>query len=119
MSNSTKCNPMAMIDLKKSNNQDSDALDTVIVPLNSSTTTSVKDHESKSGISKLLYLLLILLLALILLFLIVAIIIAVYYSNAYHKCQVSKESYCDTSESCLAYEVDDGHFICNGVLMSS
>ncbi|VDP16569.1 unnamed protein product [Schistosoma margrebowiei] len=87
--NNTRRDPMKMTNINKSNNQDGDALDTVIIPLNSSS-PSTKVHQTKNGISKLLFILLILLLILILLFLIIASIIAIYYSNAYYKCQTIK-----------------------------
>ncbi|CAH8473491.1 unnamed protein product [Schistosoma margrebowiei] len=89
--NNTRRDPMKMTNINKSNNQDGDALDTVIIPLNSSS-SSTKIHQTKNGISKLLFILLILLLILILLFLIIASIIAIYYSNAYYKCQTIKDA---------------------------
>ncbi|CAI2724063.1 unnamed protein product [Schistosoma spindalis] len=89
--NNTRRDPVKMTNLNKSNNQDGDALDTVIIPLNSSS-TSTKVHQTKNGISKIIFILLILLLILILLFLIIASIIAIYYSNAYYKCQTVKDS---------------------------
>ncbi|TNN11938.1 hypothetical protein EWB00_004385, partial [Schistosoma japonicum] len=87
--NNSRRDPVKMTNLNKSNNQDGDALDTVIIPLNSSS-ASRNVHESKSGISKILLILLIILLILLLLFLTIASIIAVYYSNAYYKCQTAK-----------------------------
>ncbi|KAH8851642.1 Aminopeptidase N [Schistosoma japonicum] len=92
--NNSRRDPVKMTNLNKSNNQDGDALDTVIIPLNSSS-ASRNVHESKSGISKILLILLIILLILLLLFLTIASIIAVYYSNAYYKCQTAKENATD------------------------
>ncbi|VDP97279.1 unnamed protein product [Trichobilharzia regenti] len=93
MSNNTNRDPVKMTNLNQTKkNQDGDALDTVIIPLNSTSTPSStgKGHQLKNSTSKLLYLLIILLFLLIMIFLIIATVIAVYYSQAYRKCQIAK-----------------------------
>ncbi|CAH8834823.1 unnamed protein product [Trichobilharzia szidati] len=92
--NSTNLNPVKMTSLNQSKNQDGDALDTVIIPLNSTTSpaSTGKGHQLKNSTSKLLYLFIILLFLLILIFLIIATVIAVYYSQAYRKCQIAKDT---------------------------